>query len=354
MQGELRQIADLALFAKIVQTGGISRCAADLGMERSTISRRLGALERTLGVKLLDRTPRYIAVTDAGRRCLEHCEQLLEAARHAQSLALTGSVVERTAPIVVGAPPDLLDRYIEPRLIRFETDNPGVRVDRQPVSIWTEQSLAAVDLGFALAPVDIDGSWTNTVAQVRQSVYASPEYAAQHRPLRSPFNIESHACIVEGSCTGKHTWRFRRDDKVTSVTVHARYVVSSLLEKREATLAGLGIARLPKYLCESWLAAGKLVDMMPEAELTGRDVVLISPRQRHRKSGTAALRMLLESAFSTHSAHEHRPGPRSPGARPAGPFLLAQRIAVCRNSKVRAIGRPFLAQYFPPKRTVKS
>ena len=69
MQGELRQVADLALFAKIVQTGGISRCAADLGMERTTISRRLGALERALGVKLLDRTPKHIAVTDAGRRC---------------------------------------------------------------------------------------------------------------------------------------------------------------------------------------------------------------------------------------------------------------------------------------------
>ena len=70
MYGELKQVADLALFAKIVQTGGISKCAADLGMERTTISRRLGSLERQLGVRLLDRTPKHIAVTDAGRRCL--------------------------------------------------------------------------------------------------------------------------------------------------------------------------------------------------------------------------------------------------------------------------------------------
>jgi DNA-binding transcriptional LysR family regulator len=85
MYGELKQVADLALFAKIVQTGGISKCAADLGMERTTISRRLGSLERQLGVKLLDRTPKYIAVTDAGRRCLEQCEMLLESAQNAEA-----------------------------------------------------------------------------------------------------------------------------------------------------------------------------------------------------------------------------------------------------------------------------
>lgn len=300
MQGELRQIADLALFAKIVQTGGISRCAADLGMERSTISRRLGALERELGVKLLDRTPKHIAVTDAGRRCLEHCEQLLESAQHAQSLALTGSFLENSSPIIVGAPPDLIDRYLESKLARFELENPGIRVERQPVSVWTEAAVESIDFGFALSPVSVSGSWSNIVANVPQSVYASAEYAAQRGTIRSPFEVDSHACIVEGTCRERHSWRFRRDDKITTITVHARYVVSSLLEKREAILAGLGIGRLPNYLCESWLNSGKLIDMMPDAELLGRDVVLISPRHRQRKTGTATLRMHLESAFATH------------------------------------------------------
>jgi len=93
MQGELRQVADLALFAKIVQAGGITRCAADLGMERTTISRRLGTLEKTLGVKLLDRSPKHIAVTEAGRRCLKQCEKLLESAQNARSLATIDAIV---------------------------------------------------------------------------------------------------------------------------------------------------------------------------------------------------------------------------------------------------------------------
>ncbi len=298
MHGELRQVADLALFAKIVQTGGISRCAADLGMERTTISRRLGALERTLGVKLLDRSPKHIAVTEAGRRCLEQCELLLESAQNAQSLATIGSIIANTAPIVVGAPPDIIDRYLEPRLAAFEAENSGIRIERRPITVWTEAAAESVDLGITLAPVAIAGGWTNTIAYVQQSVFASAEYVSRHGPVLSPFDLESHDCIVENSDGERQSWRFERNEKTTTVTVNAKYVVSGLLEAREATLAGLGISRLPHYLCEAYLRSGSLVDLMPDTESAGRNVIVISPRQRQRKTGTAALRMYLEAAFN--------------------------------------------------------
>lgn len=297
MQGELKQVADLALFAKIVQTGGISRCAMDLGLERTTISRRLGSLERTLGVKLLDRTPKHIAVTAAGQRCLEQCEILLESAANAQSLATIGAIIANKAPIVVGAPPDIIDRYLESHFGSFESENPGIRIERKPVTIWTEEAIDSVDIGIALAPVTVPGGWTNTIARVRQSVFAGVDYSSQHDPVRSPSDLEEHDCIVEASDRETQSWRFGRDDSVTTVTIRPKYKVSGLLEAREATLAGLGIARLPQYMCEPFLRTGRLVDLTPDIESAGREVVVISPRQRQRKTGTAALRMYLESAF---------------------------------------------------------
>ena len=297
MQGELKQLADLALFAKIVQTGGISRCAADLGMERTTISRRLGTLEKTLGVKLLDRSPKHIAVTEAGRRCLEQCELLLESAQNAQSLATIGAIVENTAPLIVGAPPDIIDRFLEPHLLAFESDNSGIRIERRPVTQWTEAAIESVDLGLSLAPLRIAAGWTNTIAYVRQSIFASNDYAERHAPLKSPFDLEAHDCILESSDSDRHSWRFERDGHTTTVTVRGKHIVTSLLEAREATLAGLGICRLPQYLCEPYLRSGALVDLMPDTLSSGRDVIVISPRQRQRKTGIAALRMYLEAAF---------------------------------------------------------
>jgi DNA-binding transcriptional LysR family regulator len=297
MQDELKQVADLALFAKIVQTGGISRCAVDLGMERTTISRRLGSLERNLGVKLLDRTPKHIAVTEAGRRCLEQCEMLLESAQNAQSLATIGAILANTAPIVIGAPADIIDHYLEPVLVGFESDNPGMRIERRPVTLWSEDALEAVDIGIALSPVTIASGWTNTIGHIRQSIYASTDYASHRAPVRTPFDLEKHDCIVESLESDRHSWRFGRKENVTTVTVHAKHIVSSLLEAREAALAGLGICRLPTYLCEPYLRSGRLVDLTPDIESTGREVIVISPRQRQRKAGTAALRVHLESAF---------------------------------------------------------
>jgi len=300
MHSELKQVADLALFAKIVQAGGISRCAVDLGMERTTISRRLGSLERNLGVKLLDRTPKHIAVTEAGRRCLEQCERMLESAQNAQSVATIGAILGNSEPIVVGAPADIINRFLEPLLLGFESDNPGMRIERRPVTVWNEGALEAVDIGIALAPVTISGGWTNPIGYVRQSVYASTDYASHRPPVRTPFDLESHDCIVESVDGGRHSWRFGGREKVATVTVNPKHVVSGLLEAREATLAGLGICRLPTHLCESYLRSGRLVDLTPDIESTGREVVVISPGQRRRKMGATSLRTHLESAFPSH------------------------------------------------------
>ncbi|MCG8369499.1 MAG: LysR family transcriptional regulator [Proteobacteria bacterium] len=297
MNGELKQVADLALFARIVQTGGISRCAEYLGMERTTVSRRLGSLERALGVKLLDRTPRSIAVTDAGRRCLAQCELLLESAQNARSLATLGALSADDAAIVVGAPPDLIDRYIDPHLSAFEAGNPGVRIERHPVTTWDEQAVESVDVGIALAPATVSGGRTSDAGRLRQSVFSSGGYAARHRPLRSLADLARHHAIVEAGETPRETWRFERDGEEVHVALGSTHVVSGLLEAREAVLAGLGIARLPRYLCEPYLYSGRLVDLAPDFESAAREVLVVDPQQRQRKRGLDALRVCLEAVF---------------------------------------------------------
>ena len=298
MQSELRQVADLALFAKIVQTGGISRCADDLGMERTTISRRLGALERALGVKLIYRRPKHFSLTEAGLRCLKDCEQLLESARNAHSLATVGKSVSRTVPIVVGAPSDIIERYLDVPINDFESNNPGLSVERHPVANWTKDVVESVDFGIALAPVATLAGWVSKVGEVQQSVYASADYVRRHKSLNSPADIEAHDCIVELADGGRQYWRFTNQHKITKVTIDPKHSVTSLLEAREATLAGLGICRLPHYLCEPYVRAGQLVDLLPHIESVGRDVVMIGPRRPLDKEGATELRIQLEAAFA--------------------------------------------------------
>lgn len=94
MCSELKRIADFALFAHVVEAGTITQCAKRLGLERTTVSRRISGLEAQLGKPLLHRTTRRVSLTDAGRRCYEQCAAILQSARNARVLAMIGAAEE--------------------------------------------------------------------------------------------------------------------------------------------------------------------------------------------------------------------------------------------------------------------
>ena len=306
MQDELKQIGNLALFAKIVQAGGISRCAKEIGLERTTVSRRIGELEQAMGVKLLDRTPRQIILTEAGRRCLMQCEQLLETSRNAFSLAATGEPIQKTQSLILGAPPDLIAWYLDDLLSQFEDEHQGLRVERRPVSNWIPGTIESIDLGLSLTPPPASDIWAVSVGKVCQSIYASVAYVSRNDPIRTPFDLSSHPSIVEEPDANRTAWRFDQNGKAITVPVNARYKVPGLLEAREATLAGLGVSCLPKYLCEPYLVSGQLIDLVPNYLSDGRDVIAITSRQRPQKNKLTALRVHIESAFcKTASSDPH-------------------------------------------------
>lgn len=296
MNAELKQIADLALFARIVQAGGISRCAKVLGMERTTISRRLGSLEKTLGVKLLDRSPRRVSVTDAGRQCFAHCEQLLQAARSANALAADGCPSRAWTPLTVAAPPDVLEQFIEPILAAFEAQHDGTDIERQPVSI-DDDLFSRVDLVVAWGGVELPSAVGRTVMTVRQSLYASPAYLARYGAPASPYELANHACIEVDTAAAQPTWRFDHNGESVSVRVTPRSRLSGLLEAREAAIAGLGIGRLPDYLCREAAIAGRLEQVAAEYVSEQRPLLLHWPRRESMKPGATTLRLYLEDAL---------------------------------------------------------
>ncbi len=297
MQEELNQIANLALFAKIVQTGGISRCAADLGLERTTVSRRLGDLERMLGVRLLDRSPRCIAVTEAGKLCFERCEQLLEAAKNAQTVATSGKVAVRAEPITVGAPPDIFEHYLGSKLADFEIANPNVTILCHPISRWTETAFSTVDLMIGWEGPANSDALIRKLAGIEQSVYASPNYVEKHGAPESPQDIKNHPCIVDRSTRTNLIWKFENESETAGVLIKRRIEVSGLLESRASTMAGHGLCRLPNYLCARNVKEGRLVTVLSEYTTPTRALLLINPRAGVAKPRSTTLRIFLETAF---------------------------------------------------------
>ncbi len=298
MHTDLSQIVNLVVFAKIVQAGGISRCAAELGIERTTVSRRLRDLEQTWGVMLLDRSPKHTVVTDAGRLCYERCEHLLEAVEVAESAAKNGEDVAKTDPIIVGAPADLIEHHLGLKLSEFEVTNPKFTAQCYPKSFWTKGTFSSVDLQLDWERPKSSDVFATRIARIKQSVCASSEYLAKSASLASPRDIEQHPCIVMNRLGQRRsTWKFERDGACVSGPISHSIEVSSLLEATASVVAGLGLCRLPDYLCERYIEDGRLIKVLPEYSTATRDLFLLSPGRGVPRRGVTALHLFLEEMF---------------------------------------------------------
>lgn len=299
MQEELNQIANLALFARVVQTGNISRCARDLGMERTTVSRRLGILERRLGVELLVRSPKSVTVTSAGQLCYERCEMLLDIAKDAELVATGGSAVVNPKPIVVGVPPDVLEHFLGKLIKHFEDENPSVTVQCHPLSLWTEKDQAQLDFAIAWDVPKAAGVNVREVAAVEQYVCAAPAYLDNFSTPVMPQDIRNHSCIIDRSHGKTPTWQFSQGEDLTSVQTKQRIAVRGLLEMNASAIAGLGLCQLPTYLCGPAIEEGRLVRVLSNFECGSKALLIVSPRHGSFKPRATTLRLHIENYFQS-------------------------------------------------------
>ncbi len=297
MSPELKTVADFALFARVVEVGSITRCAANLGFERSTVSRRISALESQLGVRLLERSTTNIAVTKAGRRCYEQCAGILRAAQDAQIAALSNVTDGPVSPLRIGASISVVESILNAALNDFRKQNPSVVFELKLIDIWTDENIESVDVGLALGPVRLKCAWTKRVAKVRQVLCASPQYLATTGEFSEPDELMAHAGIVDEAIMPATTWTLARGDSYFRSRISVRHSLPTLIEVRQAAIAGLGIACLPMFMCEELLRAGQLMSLLPDYEPLARDLLLVSPKTAMPKRTPTALRLCLESAL---------------------------------------------------------
>ncbi len=281
---KIKRIADLAIFVRVVQCGGITRCANLLGIERTTVSRRLRDLEQELGTKLLHRTPKQVAVTEAGKRCFEQCETVWEVARRAEQAATVGTLVRDAEPLAIAVPPDILDIYLERKLQEFERQHPSMKIDRFPVSNATADVFDIAELAVSWNRLTGPNALSQRATGVRQSLYASPRYLNIHELPRSPYDLDDHRCIVDTDPSpSRVSWEFHCGTDTINKTIKSRFVVSDLLQAREATLAGCGVGRLPDYLVADKVESGRLVRLLEDHRVADRDLYLVTPTPESTK-----------------------------------------------------------------------
>jgi DNA-binding transcriptional LysR family regulator len=260
-------LADLTLFAETARAGSFAAVAKARGTDPSTISRRLSALEGTLGVRLFQRTTRSLSLTEAGdlylARALPLIEELTRIGQEARDTrARPAGTLRLTASVTFG------QTMILPLLPAFRQAYPEIRLE----CLFTDQNLDLVaeriDLAVRLAPAVEGDVIAARLMTTRYRVVASPAYLASAPPLDRPEDLARHRLLLFTIRPFRSRWLFRDASGTREVPVTGDITISPAGAIRDAALAGLGVALLPNYLTDPEITAGRLTRLLTRWEVT--------------------------------------------------------------------------------------
>jgi len=251
---------DLAAFLAIAQERSFTRAAAQLGISQSALSQTLRGLEARLGLRLLTRTTRSVAPTEAGERLLRTVGPAFDQIE--AGLAALSELRDKPAGTIrITTGEHAAETILWPKLARFLPDHPDIQVeiaiDRALTDIVAERFDAGVRFG---EQVEKDMVSVPIGPEIRFAVVGAPSYLARRAPPTTPQDLTSHACInLRLPTRGElYAWEFEKGGRELRVRVEGQLIFSGIFHVLTAALDGFGLAYVPEDIARPHLAAGRL------------------------------------------------------------------------------------------------
>jgi DNA-binding transcriptional LysR family regulator len=260
------KVNDLQAFLAVAREQSFTKAAARLGVTPSALSHTIRALEERLGVRLLARTTRNVAPTEAGDRLLRSIAPLFD--QIAAEIEALGELRDKPAGTVrITCTDDAIELYLRPALASFLKNYPDITlelfVDYGFTNIVEERFDAGIRLGEAISKdmiaVRISPDW-------RLAVVGSPAYFERCPAPATPYDLIGHACInIRHRPSGAiYAWEFEKDGKAFTVKGEGQLVFNSIVHVLNGALDGIGLAYVPEALAAPYLADGRLKEVLAD------------------------------------------------------------------------------------------
>lgn len=267
-------LPEMAIFARVVETGNFSVAARQLGSTPSTISRQIKKLEDALSTRLLERTTRELRVTESGEQVYRYSRDMVNSAQSAVDAAgnLAGKPRGRVS---ISVPTAYARSVIHPLMANFLRTYPDVDLRLFFTDDDVEPVAGDLDLVIRLTNAPPAGLAGRPLRTVRWMLCASKEYLDKRGTPRHPKDLSAHDCICLGETPDDNRWRFRRRKRPVKssaaqethvIEVRGRYTANHVGARIDAALEGFGIASLPEFAAEAVLAKGALVEILDDWE----------------------------------------------------------------------------------------
>lgn len=280
----------MTVFVAVAEEESFTAAARRLRLSAPAVTRAIGGLEQALKVKLLNRTTRFVRLTDVGQGYLEDARRILAAIDEADEAA-AGINAEPRGHLAITAPVSFGRLYVLPGLLEYlrrypETEVSALFLDRV-VNLVEE----GVDVGVRIGELPDSSLKALRVGQVRRVLCAAPSYLQQYGKPTSPADLEQHQTLVATNLNPKVEWSFCQHGQTMLIKVKPRLRVTNNDAVVEAAIAGAGIARLVSYQVAESVAAGKLEIILPDYEPAPMPVQVI---HREGRYASAKIRTLVD------------------------------------------------------------
>lgn len=280
--------SELAAFAQVVELGSFTSSARALGVPKIAVSRAVQSLEKRVGTKLLTRTTRRVALTDAGQALLPYAQRI--AAEAAAARRIMAPLTDDRRGLRVLADPAYGRLLLAPLLPRFMERYPDIPLEVEMALALPDEPGEQWDLLFRNGPSLREGLVATALGRPPVILCATPAYLRAHPAPTHPADLAQHAMLVPGQRVTE--LRLHRGTTQAQIALTPRLIVTDPAVVHAATAAGAGIGVLPEFLCRQGLAMNKLERVLPEWQVA--DLLELHAVTDLRRARSPAVKALIE------------------------------------------------------------
>lgn len=261
----MRDLNDLFFFTEVVANGGFAQAGRALRQPKSKLSRRVARLEEQLGIRLIERSSRHFRVTDVGQAFYEHCRNVMAEVQRAEEVA-AATQGEPHGLVRFSSPTGMMEP-LAPMLARFMERYPRVTVQVMATNRRVDLINERIDVALRVrTSLDTDAALTlRTLGKSRRILVASPALAQRLEGTNDITALTSVPTLSSAEQAGEDVWEFvGPGERTASVRHEPRMACGDFGAVREAAIAGLGVAMLPRHSCWAAIRAGGLVQVFPD------------------------------------------------------------------------------------------
>lgn len=287
----------ISTFVDVAIKGSLSAAARAEGIAPAMIGRRLDALEERLGVKLLQRSTRKIALTNEGITFLEDCQRILADLENAES-AVSERSVRASGHLLISAPAGFGRQHVAPLIPSFLTEHRDVTVTLNLNDRVVDLIGEGIDVAIRIAALSDSNLIGVKLADNKRVVVASPTYIRKFGTPASLDDLAKHNCLAISSEGSQRGWTFRQAGKNVTLKVNGNMVCNDGAVLHDWALAGKGLAWRSMWEVATEIESGQLVTVLDEFAAPGNDIYAVFAQRRHLPLRIRAFVDFLRHAYA--------------------------------------------------------